>query len=256
MDKKQELKSQRPLNRDAIKYIAIVAMTFNHAAKAFMGQGTVPYEVCTYIGYIAAPLMCFFLVEGYHYTHSKLQYALRLLIFAAISELPFCMVMSKAYRGVDGIAYCGLNMMFTLFLCFIIVWAMEDIKSQTLKILIVFVIFYASTYSDWALTAPLFTLFFQWAGKDETKIRTAFVVVTILVGIYRFTGVNDIWPTAYSLIYALKNMIGPALAGIIITVGYNGKRIEKGRNFSKWFFYVYYPLHLAILGALRLWVLG
>lgn len=59
MDKKQELKSQRPLNRDAIKYIAIVAMTFNHAAKAFMEQGTVPYEVCTYIGYIAAPLMCF-----------------------------------------------------------------------------------------------------------------------------------------------------------------------------------------------------
>ena len=51
-------------------------------------------------------------------------------------------------------------------------------------------------------------------------------------------------------------MLGPALAGLVIVFGYNGRRMEKGRSFSKWFFYAYYPLHLAILGTLRMWVLG
>ena len=33
--------------------------------------------------------MCFFLVEGYRYTHSRKKYALRLLIFALISQVPY-----------------------------------------------------------------------------------------------------------------------------------------------------------------------
>ena len=33
--------------------------------------------------------LCFFLVEGYRYTHSRKKYALRLLIFALISQVPY-----------------------------------------------------------------------------------------------------------------------------------------------------------------------
>ncbi|MEE0692254.1 MAG: TraX family protein [Lachnospiraceae bacterium] len=33
---------------------------------------------------------------------------------------------------------------------------------------------------------------------------------------------------------------------------YNGKSGKKSTVFSKWFFYVFYPVHLLILGILRL----
>ena len=145
-----------------------------------------------------------------------------------------------------------MNMIFTLFLCFCMVWALEDIENVLLKVLIVFGAFYLSGYSDWSYVAPMFTLMFQWAGKDEEKVKGAFVAAVLLQGLYRFMAVYGIYPLAESLIYALENMAGPALAGVAIVFGYNGRRMEKGRNFSKWFFYIYYPAHLALIGAIRL----
>ena len=33
--------------------------------------------------------MCYFLVEGFYYTHSRRKYGERLLIFAGISQVPY-----------------------------------------------------------------------------------------------------------------------------------------------------------------------
>ncbi len=241
-----------PLNRDVIKYIAMVTMTMNHVARVFIEPGTWLYEIFIYIGYFTAPVMCFFLVEGYHYTGSRAKYGLRLLIFAAVSELPFCMAFSEVFAGNTGIAYCGMNMIFTLLLCFCMIWALEDLDNMLLKLAIVFGAFYLSGYSDWSYMAPLFALLFQWAGKDEEKIKGAFAAAILLQGLYRFMSVYGIYTETESLIYALKNMAGPALAGAAIVFGYNGRRMEKGRIFSKWFFYIYYPAHLTVLGLIRL----
>lgn len=243
-----------PLNRDQIKYIAVFTMTLNHVARVFIEPDTLLYECFIYIGYFTAPVMCYFLAEGFRHTGSRARYCLRLGIFAALSELPFCMAFSEAFNGETGISYCGMNMIFTLFLCYCMIWALEDLQSTLLKILTVFVTFYLSTFSDWALIAPLFALVFQWAGTDEEKVKGAFAASVLLLGMYRFMEVYGVWSDGESLAYAIKNMIGPALAGIVIIFGYNGKRAEKGRRISKWFFYAYYPLHLAVIGGMRIWL--
>ena len=77
------------LNRDAIKYIAMFAMVLNHIAHMFLMKGTPLYEVFEDIGFFTAPVMCYFLVEGYEYTSSKFRYGLRLFVFAVISQIPF-----------------------------------------------------------------------------------------------------------------------------------------------------------------------
>lgn len=79
------------------------------------------WEIFVDIGYFTAITMCYFLVEGYGYTHSKEKYGNRLLIFAAISQIPFCLAFTK--EGV--ISFVNMNMIFTLFLCFLILQAME-----------------------------------------------------------------------------------------------------------------------------------
>ena len=40
-----------------------------------------------------------------------------------------------------------------------------------------------------------------------------------------------------------------------VLVFYNGKRIEHGKEASKWFFYIFYPTHLLILYLLKTFVL-
>ena len=57
--------AERPLNRDIIKYIAMVTMLLNHIANVFLPHGTILYEILVDIGYFTAPTMCYFLVEGY-----------------------------------------------------------------------------------------------------------------------------------------------------------------------------------------------
>ena len=65
------------LNRDVIKYIAIFTMVLDHIANIFMTPNTVITRLMVGLGYFTAITMCYFLVEGFGYTHSKKKYAIR-----------------------------------------------------------------------------------------------------------------------------------------------------------------------------------
>ena len=93
------------MNRDVIKYIAIITMTLNHISSIFLDPDTLLGEALLDIGYFTAVTMCYFLVEGYHYTHSKKKYGQRLLVFALISQIPF----------QEAVGAAAFNMLFTLF---------------------------------------------------------------------------------------------------------------------------------------------
>ena len=64
-------------NRDTIKYIAMFTMLLNHISSIFLDHGTFLAELFQAVGYFTAPVMCWFLVEGYQYTRSKTQWCSR-----------------------------------------------------------------------------------------------------------------------------------------------------------------------------------
>gem|GEM_PF-130742 len=235
------------LNRDAIKYIAMFLMLLNHISTIFMKSGKLWSELFIDLGYFTAIVMCYFLVEGYQYTHSKKNYAIRLLIFALISEFPYCFAFTES--GI--LEFQGLNMLFTLLICFCILTVVEKVSNIVLKIICVLGLILLSLISDWALLAPIFTLLFIWSRNSEIKIKYAFAVSMLLFGTFNFLGGIGRFSIKTNIIYAIGSMLGIALAGIAIIYFYNGKRMNKGKNFSKWFFYFFYPVHLFILGLIR-----
>ena len=117
------------LNRDAIKYIAMFLMLLNHISTIFMKSGKLWSELFIDLGYFTAIVMCYFLVEGYQYTHSKKNYAIRLLIFALISEFPYCFAFTES--GI--LEFQGLNMLFTLLICFCILTVVEKVSKYSLQ---------------------------------------------------------------------------------------------------------------------------
>ena len=82
-------KPQYNTARDILKVIAIIAMTADHASTFFLAEVTVIYAICQFFGNFTIVIMCFFFVRGLRHTRSVLNYALRLLVWAMISEVPF-----------------------------------------------------------------------------------------------------------------------------------------------------------------------
>lgn len=231
----------RCLNRDMIKYMAMFTMLLNHVATIFMVPGSWIREIFIDLGYFTAPVMIYFLIEGYDYTHSRKAYFKRLLIFGVISEIPFCMAFSQG-KIID---FSGFNMLFTLCLCFGIIWVEREVKNRRNRIIFITGIILLSVFCDWAIFAPVFTLIFIQGKKAFLKAALLFFAINF---------VNE-WgriPFGKNIIYAGMSMLGILLAGICILFFYNGKRGERGKIFSKWFFYLFYPLHLLVLGLLRI----
>lgn len=241
--------SRRPsLDRDTIKYIATAAMLLNHIGTIFLTPGTFLYELFLDIGYFTAPVMCYFLVEGYRLTHSRKLYGRRLFVFAVLSELPFCLAFSHG----TAVYFVAMNMIFTLFLCFLLLEVLEKEPKGFARGLLVALLILASTISDWAILAPVYTMLFYKAGQDREKQKKAFFWAAALFGAFGLAGSPEWYSGLQRLLYALGCMSGVAAAGICIVCFYNGRRAQRGQRFSKWFFYLFYPVHLLLLGIIRI----
>ena len=239
-------------NRDVIKYFAMLTMLLNHISTIFMKSGSFLAELFLNLGYFTAITMCYFLVEGFQYTHSKKNYAIRLAIFALVSEIPYCL----AFTNNGLLEFRELNMLFTLLICFAILVAVEKVSNKVIRTVCILILILFSSVCDWAFLAPVFTLLFLWSKGSKSKTGWAFIISMLLFGGLNFAGGLGRFSMETNLIYALGSMMGIALAGIVIVIFYNGRRIEKGSVFSKWFFYWFYPLHLLLLGILRVIYMG
>lgn len=246
------LKYKNGLSRDGIKSIAMLTMALNHAAVIFLIPGTFLYELLVDVGYFTAITMCYFLVEGYGYTRSRRSYMYRLLAFAVISELPFCLAFTT-----DGILeFCGLNMLFTLFTCFLIIAALEGSGSKGQKRLAVFLLLLISACvpGDWGVFAQAFTLLFLRARRSREELKRVYWCAALFFGLADFIEKMGRMPLVPNVLSTLGGMAAIGASGFCIIYLYNGKRAERGKNVFKWFFYLFYPAHLLILGLIRVCV--
>ncbi|MGE5578647.1 MAG: TraX family protein [Bacillota bacterium] len=64
-------------------------MVVDHVAAAFVPTSSALGQVMHAIGRLTAPIMMYFVAEGYHHTKDVRKYALRLGVFALISHFPY-----------------------------------------------------------------------------------------------------------------------------------------------------------------------
>lgn len=240
------LESCRVLNRDQIKMLAVIAMTFNHIAHVLLAPGTVLFEVFADIGYFTAMTMCFFLLEGYHYTRSKKAYAKRLLIFALVSEVPFLLAMG----------YFQMNVIFTLFICFLIFCVMDSGLARWRKNLIVFGLVLTTVICDWALLLAIAAVLFKKHEKAPRGMALSYGVVFVLFWLlnipgYAASAASPLF-SGYAILHGFLAALGIAASGVATQVLYNGRKSEKYVQFNKWFFYIYYPAHLLLLWLIKI----
>jgi len=239
-------KKKIALNRDQIKFIAVVLMTFNHIAHILLPSGTVVYEVFEDIGYFTAITMCFFLVEGYGYTRSKRQYIKRLLVFALISGIPYILAMG----------FFQLDVLFTLLICFLILCILDKSWAKWKKVLLTVLLTLSTVFCDWAIALPLAAILFWKARGDRQKQATAYFLIFLLFWALNVPGYaprSAAYPflSGYALLHGFFAALPLLFSGCTVLYFYNGKKSEDHAAFHKWFFYIYYPAHLLILWGIK-----
>lgn len=255
----------RFMTRDAIKYLAIVAMTLDHIAYIFLNPQTLLYRLFLCIGTFTGPVMIYFLIEGYFYTHDVRGYAKRLLLFALLSQLPFSLTMG----GFFG------NMLFTLLICLGVLYVHDHVTDGGLRKLLYVLLFFASLFTDWNFLSVPLVLFLrpvfhpaapivdhsanqyqngetilmksqanvQQFYMDPAKQRRA-----MLKCVAYFLLVSCLTKGMFE---GLTEALGMVLGFTCIACFYNGKQSKPHRKFHKYFFYIYYPAHLLVLWALH-----
>ncbi len=252
----KELSELKVLNRDVIKYIAMLTMLLNHIAHVFLSPGTILYVAFENIGYFTAPTMCYFLVEGYSYTRSKVKYGLRLFLFAALSQIPYHLALG----------FGNLNMIFTLFCCFLILAARDRIATPSLSAIVCTVLVIVTAFSDWSVLAAVYTIMFANSIGDKARLKRSYLIAAAMfaiVNIMSFLAVSSmpqgaqipvavpVYTPAQAVLSGILSCAGVLASAAVILVFYNGKRAAHGKTFAKWFFYLFYPGHLLALYLIK-----
>lgn len=101
---------------DALKLIALITMFIDHLGMLFYTE----YTWMRTIGRLAFPIFAYQLALGFVYTRSRSKYAVRLLAFAALAQLPYSFFNQSLYFYPY-----GLNIIFTLFYAFLVLNVIE-----------------------------------------------------------------------------------------------------------------------------------
>lgn len=227
-----------------LKWIAVLTMAIDHAGACFLEVfmlniwGGSPLGdrfygswdrivhvdmLIRYIGRPAFPIFCFLLVEGFLHTRDVKKYAVRLGIFALVSEIPFDLALH-----LTPFAWKNQNVYFTLLIGLLAIWFIEA-QGETFGARL-------TGLAGGALLAELLHTDYGAFG------------VGLIVALYVMRK-NRLWQCVLGALCCLWELTAP-LAFLPIYL-YNG---ERGRQ-PKWFFYWFYPAHLLAYYAIGMWVL-
>lgn len=227
--------------------IAFVAMTIDHLTWVFFpGTQAVWYVFLLHIiGRLTAPIMWFFIAEGCHYTHDRKRYILRLFVFALISHFAYDFAFGIPFLPFSTGVFNQTSVMWSLAWAAVLITICDrdDIPqwAKTVSIIVICLISFPSDWSTIAVMCP----FFLYIHRDDFKLQARDIVL---------------WTFVYAAVYFLflDKLYGALQMFTFLSIPvlslYNGKRGKwKG---MKWFYYIYYPAHLVVIGILRLIVHG
>lgn len=241
---------KKGLNANQIKLLAIAAMTVDHIAwMLFPGYSRDLIPLFMHIiGRITCPVMCYFIAEGYHHTRNIDRYTRRLFLFAVISHFAyrFAAMDFSGWRSfvpfLDGKILNQTSVMWPLAWGLVMLRVADSttIRKPCMKTLLILLICVVTFPSDWSCVASLCILA-MGTNRGNFKVQMGWMVFYVAI---------------YAMVYffALDPVYGVLQLAVVLSIPilkqYNGRR-GKGSQAMKWLFYLFYPMHLGIIGLLQ-----
>lgn len=143
-------------------------------------------------------------------------------------------------------------MMFTLFLSLLAVHIFATADNKTEKVIYIAFFCLLSLFCDWLFFAPLWCVCFYKYRENEKMKYLSFSVIGLMY--FLFTLASNVSVESITFQNALLSSLYTlgVFLSIPLLMSYNGK---KGKyKASKWIFYFFYPLHMAVLGLIKMFI--
>lgn len=236
------------LNTDTgfIKLIAILTMATDHVGAALFPQ----YPILRVIGRVAFPIFAYSLAAGCVFTHDMRRYALRMLLLAVISQPLYALALNHTTAAMNEITFGGdwpaaalrwyleswnkPSILMTLLSGMMLIWCVKD-KKYALAALVAAAVLYFEGRLDYG-----------WRGVALMLLFFAFL---------EYPGASLLWVGGFMLWWGISPsgayQFGPvrftvqtfALMALPLIYLPTGTRLK----LPKWFFYLFYPGHLAAI---------
>lgn len=232
-----------------LKIIAIISMIIDHFSVIILGNIApidfwgvslqrissligfnkfifILYWTMRVIGRISFPIFAFLLVEGFRHTRNVKKYALRLGIFALISEIPYDLALFNSLFYIK-----NQNVFFLLFISLLVISGIEYINKNFRGVI-----------------ALLFKLGLILAGMSFATVLSVnykYIGILTIVLIYFIINKGKVISTSIGCLFLSVTMKFEIFSfiSLIPIKFYNGK---KGLDI-KYLFYILYPAHLLLL---------
>ena len=216
------------LNGNHLKLIAAFTMLLDHAGILLFPR----LEILRILGRIAFPIFAFMIAEGCRYTRHKLRYFLMVFGLGAACQLVYYFASGDTYLNILLTFSCSILLIYLLQAA----GQAQNWKQQFWRSAIFATgIFLALgmtqilsiDYGFWGIMTPVFAAFSQGKGKTGSKLPVLMTAVGLVLLGADLGGIQHY-----------------ALLAIPLLLLYNGQR---GKANLKYFFYIFYPVHLAVL---------
>lgn len=229
----------------ALKLIAATAMLLDH-----MAYTVLPGHLwLNCVGRLAFPIYAFLIAEGFRHTSSVRRYILRLLAFAALSEIPFNLVCSGTLWYAP-----HQNVMFTFAIALGTLWALERcqrLESSAMRVPLTMLALAAGfaaaelARTDYGCMGVLTVAVFYYMRQSRLAQLAAIMVINSFLLAGQTLSVQVFSLTVQ---FPVQGFAVAALAPIWL---YSGKQGLSGKA-VKYGFYAFYPAHLLVLALLAM----
>ncbi len=239
-------KARGILNSDLLRLAAIFFMLLDHIWATYMSFG----DWMTHLGRLAFPIFAFQISEGYVHTKNFKKYALRLLSFALISELPFNLFYSSRFFNPY-----HQNVLFTLLLGLCAIRCIDSAKSdpcaksilKNAGLLLLIAAASVIGFTDYGFLGVLTVVMFYVCRL--LPLTPLFQLAGMLaINIFFFEGQViplELFGSSFEL--PVQSFAVFALIPIWL---YNGKKGSSSK-ILQYSFYAFYPAHMLILYLIR-----
>lgn len=212
-----------------LKIIAVVCMFLDHYSAVF----EVYYFPFRYLGRLTMPIMCFLVANGYRYTKNLKKYIMRMLAFGAVTEVFFNLAL---FGKIFAPQHQNVLFTFALGLAAIHFYqkAQEEGKNTILPVAGIAVLAEILRADYGAYGIVMIIIFYITTAENKIDIKKAALYLLVLNLPY--------------LALPEGRIQGFSMLALVPIYFYNGRQGLK----VKYFFYIFYPLHLAVIYSLTL----